>query len=232
VRAPARRLHRVPRGRFQTVRAGRVVAVGAASTNKRRTPRAWSTRSSRRRTRSRRWHHAGHGGQRRPLWYHLIALVVATDAPPIRHEAWATLQEWVVCSSIFVVGRGVKAGLPGSMPRGTLNARSERAPGRTGRVVAEPLIFAPRPALPRWLCRSHSVVRPSPRSSNYGENGDGSTEPQAASWLHAIVLTRPLRRARLAAPLAVACKLQSSGHGAGTQPFVPGAMRFIYEACE
>ena len=41
-----------------------------------------------------------------------------------------------------------------------------------------------------------------------------------------------LRRARLAAPLAVARKLQSSGHGAGTQPFVPGAMRFIYEACE
>ena len=79
-------------------------------------------------------------------------------------------------------------------------------PGRAGRVVAEPLIFAPRPALPRWLCRSHSVVRPSPRSHIshiYGGNGDGSTEPQAASWLHAIVLTRPLRRARLAA-LAVA----------------------------
>ena len=52
--------------------------------------------------------------------------VLATDAPPIRREAWATLQEWVVCSSIFVVGRGVKAGLPGSMPRGTLNERSER----------------------------------------------------------------------------------------------------------
>ena len=126
MRAPARRLHRVPRGRFQTVRAGRVVVVGAASTNKRRSPRAWSTRSSRRRTRSRRWHHAGHGGQRRPLWYHLIALVVATDAPPIRREAWATLQEWVVCSSIFVVGRGVKAGRAGSTLRDTLNARSER----------------------------------------------------------------------------------------------------------
>ena len=52
--------------------------------------------------------------------------VLATDAPLIRREAWATLQEWAVCSSIFVVGRGVKAGLPGSMPRGTLNARSER----------------------------------------------------------------------------------------------------------
>ena len=75
---------------------------------------------------SRRGRSAGHGGQRRPLWYHQIALVVATDAPPIRREAWATLQEWAVCSSIFVVGRGVKAGLPGSMPRGTLNARSER----------------------------------------------------------------------------------------------------------
>ena len=58
--------------------------------------------------------------------HHLIVLVVATDAPPICREAWASLQEWVVCSSIFVVGRGVKAGLPGSMPRGTLNARSER----------------------------------------------------------------------------------------------------------
>ena len=125
MRAPARRSRRIPRGRFQTVRAGRVVAVGAASTNKRRSPRAWSTRSSRRRTRSRRWHHAGHGGQRRPLWYHLIALVVATVAPLISREAWATLQEWAVCSSIFVVGRGVKAGLPGSTPR-DLNARSER----------------------------------------------------------------------------------------------------------
>ena len=41
-----------------------------------------------------------------------------------------------------------------------------------------------------------------------------------------------LRRARLAAPLAVARKLQSSGHGAGTQPFVPGAMRFIHRASE
>ena len=117
------------------------------------------------------------------------------------------------------------------MPRGTLNARSERAPGRTGRVVAEPLIFASRPAPPRWMCRSHSIVRPSPRSSNYGENGDGSTEPQAASWRPCDSVDA-LRRARLAAPLAVACKLQSSGHGAGTQPFVPGAMRFIYEACE
>ena len=126
MRAPARGSRRVPRRRFQTVRAGRVVPVGAASTNKRRSPRAWSTRSSRRRTRSRRWHQAGHGGQRRPLWYHLIALVVATVAPLISREAWATLQEWAVCSSIFVVGRGVKARLPGSMPRGTLNARSER----------------------------------------------------------------------------------------------------------
>ena len=69
---------------------------------------------------------AGHGGRLRPLWYHLIALVVATDAPLISREAWATLQEWAVCSSIFVVGRGVKAGLPGSTPRDTLNARSER----------------------------------------------------------------------------------------------------------
>ena len=52
--------------------------------------------------------------------------VLATDAPPIRREAWATLQEWVVCSSIFVVGRGVKAGRAGSTLRDTLNARSER----------------------------------------------------------------------------------------------------------
>ena len=60
------------------------------------------------------------------ILHHLIALVVATDAPPIRREAWATLQEWAVCSSIFVVGRGVKAGSAGNSPRETLNARSER----------------------------------------------------------------------------------------------------------
>ena len=116
----------VPRGRFQRDSAGCVNGDGAATTNRRRTPRAWGTRSLRRRTRSRRRHHAGHGGQRRPLWYHLIALVVATVAPLISREAWATLQEWAVCSSIFVVGRGVKAGLPGSTLRGTLNARSKR----------------------------------------------------------------------------------------------------------
>ena len=82
--------------------------------------------SAARRARSRRRRHAGHGGQRRPLWYHQTALVAATDAPPIRREAWATLQEWAVCSSISVVGRGVKAGRAGSTPRDTLNARSER----------------------------------------------------------------------------------------------------------
>jgi hypothetical protein len=75
---------------------------------------------------SRRGPSAGHGGQRRPLWYHQTALVVATDAPPIRREAWATLQEWAVCSSIFVVGLGVKAGRAGTTPRDTHNARSER----------------------------------------------------------------------------------------------------------
>ena len=141
--------------------------------------------------------------------------VLATDAPPIRREAWATLQEWAVCSSIFVVGWGVKAGRAGSTPRDTLNARSERAPGRTGRVVAGPLIFAPRPAPPRWLCRSHSVVRPSPRSHIshiYGGNGDGSTEPQVASW-------RPCATVDVSAGAARALrrlqqqyyKLQSSG---------------------
>ena len=67
VRAPARGSRRIPRGRFQTVRAGRVVAVGAASTNKRRAPRAWSTRSSRRRARLRRRHHTGHSGRLRPI---------------------------------------------------------------------------------------------------------------------------------------------------------------------
>ena len=76
---------------------------------------------------SRRGPSAGHGGQRRPLWHHQILLVLATDAPPIRREAWATLQEWAVCSSIFVVGRGVKAGRAGRAPRDTRNARSERA---------------------------------------------------------------------------------------------------------
>ena len=160
MRAPARRSCRIPRGRFQTVRAGRVVAVGAASTNKRRSPRAWSTRSSRRRTRSRRWHHAGHGGQRRPLWYHLIALVVATVAPLISREAWATLQEWAVCSSIFVVGRGVKAGLPGSTPRGTLNARSKRV-ARSRRPGGHRTAYiAPRPAPPRSLCRRATALCP------------------------------------------------------------------------
>ena len=35
------------------------------------------------------------------------------------------------------------------------------------------------------------------------------------------------------AALAVArSKVAEQWHGAGTQPFVPGAMRFIYEACE
>ena len=65
--------------------------------------------------------------------------VLATDAPPIRREAWATLQEWAVCSSIFVVGRGVKAGRAGSAPRDTLNAPSERVarPRRpSGRITA------------------------------------------------------------------------------------------------
>ena len=107
------------------------------------------------------------------------------------------------------------------MPRGTLNARSERAPGRTGRVVAEPLIFAPRPALPRWLCRSHSVVRPSPRSHIshiYGGNGDGSTEPQVASW-------RPCATVDVSAGAARALRrlqqhvlqVAEQWHGAGAQ---------------
>ena len=160
VRAPARGSRRVPRRRFQTVRAGRVVPVGAASTNKRRSPRAWSTRSSRRHTRSRRRHHAGHGGQRRPLWYHLIALVVATVAPLISREAWATLQEWAVCSSIFVVGRGVEAGLPGSTPRGTLNARSKRVARSRRPSGRRTAYIAPRPAPPRWLCRRATALCP------------------------------------------------------------------------
>ena len=105
----------------------------------------------------------------------------------------------------------------------TLRERhSTRAPsasfGRTGRVVAEPLIFAPRPALPRWLCRSHSIVRPSPRSSNYGENGDGSTEPQVASW-------RPCATVDVSAGAARALRrlqqhvlqVAEQWHGAGAQ---------------
>ena len=100
--------------------------IGAAATRTRRSPCARVTQSPRRRTRSRRRRHAGHGGLLRPLWHHQIVLLLATDAPPIRREAWATLQEWAVCSSIFVVGRGVKAGRAGSTPRDTLNARSER----------------------------------------------------------------------------------------------------------
>ena len=151
--------------------------------------------------------------------------VLATDAPPIRREAWATLQEWAVCSSIFVVGRGVKAGLPGSTPRGTLNARCKRVarsrrPG--GRRTA---YIAPRPAPPRWMCRSHSVVRPSPRSSNYGENGDGSTEPQAASWRPCASVDLPLvPRARCVACSSTYYKLQSEWHGAGSAAFVRGPL--------
>ena len=226
MRAPARRSRRIPRGRFQTVRAGRVVAVGAASTNKRRSPRAWSTRSSRRRTRSRRWHHAGHGGQRRPLWYHLIALVVATVAPLISREAWATLQEWAVCSSIFVVGRGVKAGLPGSTPRGTLNARSKRvARSRrpSGRRTA--YICAASSAAALAVPQPRRCVRPSPRSHIYGENGDGSTEPQAASWRPCASVERPrVPRARCVACSSTYYKLQSEWHGAGSAAFVRGPL--------
>ena len=85
------------------VHAGRVVAISAVETKTRRTPRVRTTRSSRRRVRSRRRRHAWHGDQLRPRRCHQVALVVATDAPPIRREAWATLQEWAVCSSIFVV---------------------------------------------------------------------------------------------------------------------------------
>ena len=102
--------------------------IGAAATPTRRAPRARATQPPRRRTRSRRRRHAGHGGLLRPLWHHQIVLLLATDAPPIRREAWATLQEWAVCSSIFVVGLGVKAGRAGSTRRDTLNARSERVP--------------------------------------------------------------------------------------------------------
>ena len=186
--------------------------------------------SAARRARSRRRRHAGHGGQRRPLWYHQTALVAATDAPPIRREAWATLQEWAVCSSIFVVGRGVKAGLPGSMPRGTLNERSERVDNlrrSSGRRTA-------------YICAASSAAAlavPQPQRCRLAQAIMEKTATAAQSrrrprGVHALLLTCPLHRARLAAPLAVARKLQSSGHGAGTQPFVPGAMRFIYEACE
>ena len=87
--------------------------------------------------------------------------------------------------------------------------------GRAGRVVAGPLIFAPRPAPPRWLCRGHSVVRPSPRSHIshiYGGNGDGSTAPQAVSWHHAIALTCPLVAAHAWRRLQWhVARLQSSG---------------------
>jgi hypothetical protein len=156
--------------------------------------------------------------------------VLATDAPLIRREAWATLQEWAVCSSIFVVGRGVKARLPGSMPRGTLNARSERVYNlrrSSGRRTA-------------YICAASSAAAlavPQPQRCRLAQAIMEKTATAAQSrrrprGVHALLLTCPLHRARLAAPLAVARKLQSSGHGAGTQPFVPGAMRFIYEACE
>ena len=92
------------------------------------------------------------------------------------------------------------------------------APGRAGRVLAEPLIFAPRPAPPRWLCRGHSVVRPSPRSSNYGENGDGSTEPQAASWRPcASIDVTSGRRARLRRLQQHVLQVAEQWHGAGAQ---------------
>ena len=162
--------------------------------------------------------------------HHLIVLVVATDAPPICREAWASLQEWVVCSSIFVVGRGVKARLPGSMPRGTLNARSERV-ARSHR---------PSGRRTAYICAASSAAAlavPQPQRCRLAQAIMEKTATAAQSrrrprGVHALLLTCPLHRARLAAPLAVARKLQSSGHGAGTQPFVPGAMRFIYEACE
>ena len=120
------------------------------------------------------------------------------------------------------------------MPRGTLNERSERVDNlrrssgrRTAYICAASSAAAldvPQP--------QHCPAVASLKQLWRKRRRQHSTEPQAASWRPCDLLTRPLRRARLAAPLAVACKLQSSGHGAGTQPFVPGAMRFIYEACE
>ena len=97
--------------------------------------------------------------------------------------------------------------------------------GRAGRVVAGPLIFAPRPAPPRWLCRGHSVVRPSPRSSNYGENGDGSTEPQAASWRPcASIDVTSGRRARLRRLQQHVLQVAEQWHGAGSAAFVRGPL--------
>ena len=225
MRAPARRSRRIPRGRFQTVRAGRVVAVGAASTNKRRSPRAWSTRSSRRHTRSRRRHYAGHGGQRRPLWYHLIALVVATVAPLISREAWATLQEWAVCSSIFVVGRGVKAGLPGSTPRGTLNARSKRVarsrrPGgrRTAYICAASSAAALAVPQPQ-RCPAVAALKQLWRKRRRQHRAAGGLVAPCDS-----VDASAGRRARLAALAVARSKVAEQWHGACSAAFVRGPL--------
>ena len=65
------------------------------------------------------------------------------------------------------------------------------------------------------------------------ENGDASAEMRAASWRPcASIDVTSGHRARLAALAVARSKVAEQWHGAGTQPFVPGAMRFIYEASE
>ena len=159
----------------------------------------------RRHARSRRGRSAGHGGLLRPLWYHQIVLLLATDAPPIRRVAWATLQEWAVCSSIFVVGRGVKAGLPGSTLRDTLNARSKRvARSRrpSGRRTA--YICAASSAAALAVPQSHSVVSGRRRAhTSMEKTATAAQSRRRPRGVHALVSSVRWCRARVAS-LAVA----------------------------
>ena len=77
----------------------------------------------------------------------------------------------------------------------------------------------------RCAAEPQRCVRPSPRSHIYGENGDGSTEPQAASWRPCASVERPLvPRARCVACSSTYYKLQSEWHGAGSAAFVRGPL--------
>ena len=76
------------------------------------------------------------------------------------------------------------------------------------------------------------MARPSPRSHIY-ENGDTSAEMRAASWRPcASIDVTSGRRARLRRLQQHVLQVAEQWHGAGTQPFVPGGLRFIYEASE
>ena len=154
--------------------------------------------------------------------------VLATDAPLIRREAWATLQEWAVCSSIFVVGRGVKARLPGSMPRGTLNARSERVYNlrrssgrRTAYICAASSAAAlavPQPQrCPAVAALTHLTHLWRKRRRQHSAAG-GLVAPCDSVDVSAG------RRARLAALAVARSKVAEQWHGACSAAFVRGPL--------